>query len=106
MSSKVKTPLVLTPQGRQRREHRRLSRGLRHKGYAITMAMISCGPAGLDQVGIDSRGRIKIESKEEMRKPGLPSPDRADAVAKRSVAVCKRARLKWEVTPARASPAT
>ena len=31
--------------------------------------------------GIDSRGRIKIESKDEMRKRGLPSPGRADAVA-------------------------
>jgi hypothetical protein len=28
--------------------------------------------------GIDSRGRIKIESKDDMRKRGLPSPDRAD----------------------------
>jgi hypothetical protein len=31
--------------------------------------------------GIDSRGRIKIESKDDMRKPGLPSPDRAGAMA-------------------------
>jgi len=31
--------------------------------------------------GIDSRGRIKIESKDEMRKRGFPSPDRADAMA-------------------------
>jgi hypothetical protein len=31
--------------------------------------------------GIDSRGRIKIESKDDMRKRGLPSPDRADALA-------------------------
>jgi len=29
---------------------------------------------------IDSRGRIQIESKEDMKKRGLPSPDRADAV--------------------------
>lgn len=29
---------------------------------------------------VDSRGRIKIESKDDMRKRGLPSPDRADAV--------------------------
>ena len=29
--------------------------------------------------GIDSRGRIKIESKDDMRKRGLLSPDRADA---------------------------
>jgi hypothetical protein len=27
------------------------------------------------------RGRIKIESKDDMRKRGLPSPDRADAMA-------------------------
>jgi hypothetical protein len=31
--------------------------------------------------GIDSRGRIKIESKDDMRRRGLPSPDRADAMA-------------------------
>jgi hypothetical protein len=30
---------------------------------------------------IDSRGRIKIESKDDMRKRGLPSPDRADTLA-------------------------
>jgi hypothetical protein len=32
--------------------------------------------------GIDSRGRIKIESKDDMRTWGLPSPDRADTAAK------------------------
>jgi hypothetical protein len=31
--------------------------------------------------GIDSRGRIKIESKDDMRKRGLPSLDRADTAA-------------------------
>jgi len=31
--------------------------------------------------GIDSRGRIKIESKDDMRKRGQPSHDRADAMA-------------------------
>ena len=31
--------------------------------------------------GIDSRGRIKIKSKDDMRKRGLPSPDRADAMS-------------------------
>jgi hypothetical protein len=31
--------------------------------------------------GIDSRGRIKIESKDDMRKRGLPSPDKADTAA-------------------------
>jgi len=34
---------------------------------------------------LDSRGRIGIESKEEMRKRGLPSPDRADAAAMSTV---------------------
>ena len=29
---------------------------------------------------LDSRGRIRIESKDDMRKCGVPSPDRADAV--------------------------
>jgi hypothetical protein len=38
---------------------------------------------------VDSRGRIKIESKDEMRKRGLPSPDRADTVA---MAISARAR--------------
>jgi hypothetical protein len=31
--------------------------------------------------GIDSRGRIKIGSKDDIRKRGLPSPDRADTAA-------------------------
>jgi hypothetical protein len=30
---------------------------------------------------LDSRGRITIESKDGMRKRGMPSPDRADTVA-------------------------
>jgi hypothetical protein len=30
---------------------------------------------------VDSRGRIKIESKDDMRKQAMPSPDRADTVA-------------------------
>ena len=35
--------------------------------------------------GIDSRGKIKIESKEDMRKRGLPSPDRADCACGESL---------------------
>jgi hypothetical protein len=31
--------------------------------------------------GIDTAGRINIDSKDDMRKRGLPSPDRADAMA-------------------------
>jgi hypothetical protein len=31
--------------------------------------------------GVDSRGRIRIESKDDMRKRGMPSPDRADTGA-------------------------
>jgi hypothetical protein len=40
-------------------------------------------PAQLGSIkwGVDSRGRIKIESKDDMRKRGLPSPDRADTAA-------------------------
>jgi hypothetical protein len=30
---------------------------------------------------VDSRGHIKIESKDDMRKRGLPSPDRGDTLA-------------------------
>ena len=29
---------------------------------------------------LDSRGRVKIESKDDIRKRGMPSPDRADAL--------------------------
>lgn len=29
----------------------------------------------------DSRGRLKLESKDELKKRGVPSPDRADALA-------------------------
>jgi hypothetical protein len=31
---------------------------------------------------LDSRGRIKIESKDDLRKRWLPSPDRAEVVAR------------------------
>ena len=30
--------------------------------------------------GYDSRGRVKVESKADMKKRGLPSPDRADGL--------------------------
>ena len=50
--------------------------------------------------GIDSRGRIKIESKEDMRKRGWPSPDRADAMAIVSLAERMQHRSMWRVTPA------
>jgi hypothetical protein len=36
---------------------------------------------------LDSRGRIGIESKDDMRKRGLPSPDKADAAAMSSIPV-------------------
>jgi hypothetical protein len=36
---------------------------------------------GSIKCGIDSRGRIKIETKDDMRKRGLSSPDRADTAA-------------------------
>jgi hypothetical protein len=45
------------------------------KQPALTGAQI-----GRDWYRLD-RGRIKIESKEDMRKRGLPSPDRADTAA-------------------------
>jgi hypothetical protein len=38
-------------------------------------------PLGSIKWGVDSRGRIKIESKDDMRKRGLPSPYRADTAA-------------------------
>ena len=47
-------------------------------------------PTRLDQVGIDSRGRIKIESKDDMRKRGLPSPDRADTCIAEGTLVATR----------------
>jgi hypothetical protein len=40
--------------------------------------------------GIDSRGRIKIESKDDMRKRGLPSPDRADTCIAEGTLVATR----------------
>lgn len=48
---------------------------------------------------VDSRGRILIESKDEMRRRGLPSPDRADAVV-----MCRFRRP--EVLPAGEQPKT
>lgn len=30
--------------------------------------------------GLDSKGRIKIESKDDIKKRGMPSPDRVDAL--------------------------
>jgi hypothetical protein len=36
---------------------------------------------GSKKWGFDSRGRIQIESKDDMRKRGLPSPDRSDTSA-------------------------
>lgn len=50
--------------------------------------LVDLDPADLDLAAqlqqprwsLDSRGRIKVETKDEMRKRGLPSPDRADAV--------------------------
>ena len=33
------------------------------------------------QYTIDSKGKIKIESKDEMRRRGILSPDKADALA-------------------------
>ena len=44
-------------------------------------AVLLAAQLGSIKWGIDSRGRIKIESKDDMRKRGLPSPDRADAMA-------------------------
>jgi hypothetical protein len=50
--------------------------------------------------GIDSRGRMKIESKEKARERGVPSPDRADALM---LALCKP-RQKFEYYSARDLP--
>ena len=41
----------------------------------------------------DSQGRIKMESKDEMRKRGLPSPDKADALMLAFLAPSSRLRL-------------
>ena len=38
------------------------------------------GQLGAIKWKLDSKGRVRIESKEEMRKRGVPSPDRADGV--------------------------
>jgi hypothetical protein len=55
---------------------------------------------------VDSLGRIKIESKEDMRKRGMPSPDRVTPFRRRSLAVVLQRRSMWGVTPAKASPET
>jgi phage terminase large subunit len=38
-------------------------------------------PLGSIKWTVDSRDRIKVESKDDMRKRGMPSPDRADTIA-------------------------
>jgi hypothetical protein len=49
----------------------------------VIKASSSSSPAQLGSIkwGIDSRGGITIESKDDMRKRGLPSPHCADAMA-------------------------
>ena len=43
--------------------------------------------------GYDSQGRIKMESKDDIRKRGLPSPDKADALMLAFLAPSSRLRL-------------
>ena len=43
--------------------------------------------------GFDSQGRLRMESKDEMRKRGLPSPDKADALMLAFLAPSSRMRL-------------
>jgi hypothetical protein len=53
---------------------------------------------------LDSRGRIKIESKDDMRKQGMPSPDRADTAAQAfSRRGAASVAIEVGVTPAKAS---
>ena len=74
---------------RQRAVCQRSSGGLLDIARAVRTGEIDIDPdhdklaahLGSIKWGIDSRGRIKIESKDDMRKRGLPSPDRADAMA-------------------------
>ena len=53
------------------------------QGRSTSIQMTTSSPpsSARSDGGIDSRGRIKIESKDDMRKRGLPSRDRADAMA-------------------------
>jgi hypothetical protein len=54
---------------------------------------------------VDPRGRIKIESKDDMRKRSMPSPDRTDTVAMALLRVRRAAdRSMSKATPGRASP--
>jgi phage terminase large subunit len=55
---------------------------------------------------VDSRCRIKSESKDDMRKRGLPSPDRADTVAMAFSGRHKADRSTSRVMPAKSLPAT
>ncbi len=55
---------------------------------------------GSIKFGYTSRGQIKIESKDDLRKRGLPSPDRADAVILTAIAPAGAdlfPRLPWRV---------
>jgi len=52
------------------------------------------------KVRTDSRGRLGIETKEDMRKRGLPSPDRADAVIG---SICSRPLVSHSFTEKRQS---
>ena len=60
------------------------------EGSPVDAACITATGAGVDRLGAqvsavrfgyDVRGRVKVESKEDMRKRGMPSPDEADAAA-------------------------
>jgi hypothetical protein len=74
---------------RQRAVRQRSSGGQLEIARAVRIGEIDIDPdddklaaqLGSIKWGIDSRGRIKIESKDDMRKRCLPSPDRADAMA-------------------------
>jgi hypothetical protein len=49
--------------------------------------------------GLTSRGQIRVESKDAMRRRGLPSPDAADMLA-----LLYDAAAEWSVQPAKAAP--
>jgi hypothetical protein len=66
----------------ERRTTGHCASGLNRAKLTSTPMTTSSPPSSARSDGASTpRGRIKIESKDDMRKRGLPSPDRADAMA-------------------------
>lgn len=58
---------------------------------------LACAQLSARKYKFDSRGRIVLESKDEMKKRGLDSPDRADAII---LALAPQGFTPWQASPA------